>query len=77
MYFCSRIAFVLRLGIRRDDVAFVAHAMAERREPLANAGDADRRGAHVHAAPSAAQIERHADDVDVAHEAGATCYRFL
>ena len=37
---------------------------SERRELLAEAGDAERRRSHVGAAAIAAEIERHADDVN-------------
>ena len=47
------------------------HAMAERREALADARDADRRRPHVDAAPAAAEVERHADQVDAAIDAAS------
>ena len=62
-----RIARALRLGNRRRHVALVDDAQAERGELLAEAGDAKRRRPHVGAAPVAAEIERHADDVDGSH----------
>ena len=43
----------------------------EARELLADAGNAKRRRPHVGAAPVAAEIERHADDVDGFHAVAA------
>ena len=62
-----RVPGVARLRRRRDDVAAILHVMAERGEPIADARDAHGRRPHVHAAASAAEIERHADQMDVGH----------
>ena len=62
--FLALVAQLLRLGNRRGEVAFVDDRVAERGDALAEAGDAKRRRAHVDAAPAAAEIERHADDVN-------------
>ena len=52
----------------------VDDSVSERGDPLVEAGDAERRGPHVHAAPPAAEVERHADDVYAAlHDGRAAC----
>ena len=61
------VAHVRRLDDRRDDVAAVGDAHAELvRELLLEARVADRGRAHVDAAPPRAQVERGADDGDLA-----------
>ena len=65
--FLPFVAPFLRLGNRRRQIALVDDGVAEGGEPLAEAGDAKRRRPHVHAAPAAAEIERHADHVDGDH----------
>ena len=64
MYFLCSSRSVLRFGNRRRQVALVDDGVAERGDLLAEAGDAERRRPHVDAAPAAAEVERHADDVD-------------
>ena len=65
--FLALVAQLLRFGNRRREVALVDDRVAERGEPLAEAGDAERGRPHVDAAPAAAEVERHADDVDGLH----------
>ena len=80
MYFLRGSPERLDLRDRRDEVAGVDDRDAQRREPLAEAGDAERRRPHVDAAAVAAEIERHADDVNgprlarsrITHEPRAT-----
>src|SRR5919202_1695947 len=72
------VAQFLRLRNRRRQIAFVDDAVAERRDALAQAGDAKRRRSHVDAAPAAAKVERHTDDVNRFHEpTDLTIYRTL
>src|SRR5262249_15861325 len=65
--FLVLVALFLRLGDRRRQIAFVTAGVAERADALSDARNAERRRPHVDAAPSAAEIERHADDVDGLH----------
>ena len=60
-----RIAGGRGLGLLHGDVAQVFHLVAERRQARVEAGHAQRRRPHVHAAPALAQVERRADDGDV------------
>ena len=66
--FLPIVVLVLRLGNRRRQVAVVDDRVAQPREALAEAGDTKRRRPHVHAPSSAAEIERHANDVNGLHE---------
>src|SRR5207247_448220 len=65
--FLVLVAQLLRFGNRRRQIASVGDGVAERADALADAGDAERRRPHVDAAPSATEIERHADDVNGLH----------
>src|SRR3954466_15444843 len=62
--FLARITERLDLRDRGDQVARVGDGQAQGGEPLAEAGNAERRGTHVHAAPIASEVERNADDVN-------------
>ena len=62
------VAQFLRFGNRRRQVAFVDDGVAERGDLLAEPGDAERGRPHVDAAPAAAKVERHADDVHRTHK---------
>ncbi len=62
--FLALVAQLLRFRDRRGEIAFVDDGVAERGDALAEAGDAKRRRPHVDAAPAAAEVERHADDVN-------------
>jgi hypothetical protein len=62
-----RIAGALALGNRRRHVTLVDDAHAELGELLGEPRDAEGRWPHVGAAPVAAEIERHADDVNGFH----------
>ena len=53
-----------RLGLVGDDVAAVAGDDADRSQALLEARVADRRRAHVDAAPALSEVERRADDGD-------------
>ncbi len=64
MYFFCASPGTLVSGIGACDVALVGHVEAERGDALAEAGDAEGRRPHVHAAPAAAEVQRHADDVN-------------
>ena len=64
MYFLLGSPSRLDFGDRRHQVALVDDRDAERGQPLAEPGDAERGRPHVDAAAVAAEIERHADDVD-------------
>ena len=55
-----------RLGDGRLDVALVAHVVAEADETLLETRVPDRRRPHVDAAPALAEVERRADDRDLA-----------
>ena len=61
------VARRLRLRNRRGEIAFVGDGVAQRREPLAETGDAKRRRPHVHAAPAAAEVQGNADEVKSLH----------
>ena len=65
----ARVAGVARFRDRHVQVALVDDRMAERGDLRVDAGDAQRRGTHVDAAPALAEVERHADDVDRARAA--------
>ena len=67
MYFLRRVAERLDFRDRRDEIALVDDRDAERREALAEPGDPERGRPHVDAAAVAAEIERHADDVNGTH----------
>ena len=56
-----------RFGRRRGDVAAVVDPVSERRQALADARDPHGRRAHVDAASTAAEVERHANQVEVGH----------
>ena len=62
--FLTWIPFVLRFGDRRDEIAGVDDRNAQRRQPLAEPGDAERGWSHVDSAAIASEIERDAHDVD-------------
>ncbi len=68
----ARIAAGLDLGNRRDEIAFVDDPVAEDLETFAEPGDPERGRAHVDAAPVAAEVERHADDVNGTGRIGLT-----
>ena len=53
-----------RLGLGCDDVAAVGDGVADLRQPLLETRVADRRRAHVDAAPRLAEVERGTDDRD-------------
>ena len=55
-----------RLGHGRLDVPVVANRVAEALEPLLEARVANRRRPHVDAAPALPEVERRADDRDLA-----------
>src|SRR5581483_6671275 len=59
-----RVADVGCLGDVRVDVAPVDALAPELRDPLLEAGVADRGGPHVDAAPAGAEVEAGADDCD-------------
>ena len=61
------ISRVPGLADRRRQVAAVRHRVAQRGQAVAEAGDAQSRGAHVDPAPVGAQVQRHADDVHRLH----------
>ena len=69
--FLGRVAERLDLRDRRDQIALVDDREAERGEPFAEPGNAERRGPHVDAAAVAAEVERDADDVSGSHEPSA------
>jgi hypothetical protein len=66
--FLPLVAKRLRFRNRRREIAFIDDGAAEATEALAETGDAERGRPHVDAAAVAAEIERHADDVDLTHE---------
>ena len=66
----ARIARRRRFLGRRVDVAVVVDLVAERGQPLADAGDPHRGRSHVDAAAAAAEVERDADDAEAAHGRG-------
>ena len=61
------VAGPLRLRNRDGEVAFVTDRPSERREPFVQARDAHGRRAHVDAAATGPEIQRHADDMDRFH----------
>ena len=65
--FLAGIAERFRFRDRRDDIPFVDDRHAERGQPFANARDPKRGRSHVDAAAVAAEVERHADDVNRTH----------
>src|SRR6185436_12641144 len=60
----GRVDRLLYLGDLRRKVAAIDDRAAERDDLIAKARDPHRRRPHVHAAPRAAEVKRHADDVD-------------
>ena len=70
--FLALVAELLRLGNRRGEIAFVDDGVAKRGDALTEAGDPQCRRPHVHAAPVAAQVKRHADDVNDFHRSNFT-----
>src|SRR5438034_4092251 len=65
--FLPLVAQGLRFRNGRREIAFVDDDAAEAADSFAETGDAQGGGPHVDAAPVAAEIERHADDVHLAH----------
>ena len=61
------VAELLRFGNRRRQIAFVDERAAEGGDAFAESGDPERGRSHVDAAAVAAEIQRHADDVDGFH----------
>jgi hypothetical protein len=61
--FLVRIAFVLRFGDRRREIARIDDLNAERGQTLSEGGDEEGRPTHVHTATIASEIERNADDM--------------
>src|SRR5688500_12150727 len=59
-----RIAWPFGFGNRGGDVALVNDYALEGSQLLAQTGDAEGGWAHIGAAPVAAEIERHADEMD-------------
>src|SRR5580693_4250093 len=57
----------LALTLDHGDVAKILHLITQLGEASIQIGDTNRRGSHVDAAPSGAQVERRADDRDVLH----------
>src|SRR5205823_10211061 len=72
--FLTRIAERLDFRNRRDEIPFIDHRDAKRRQTFGETADAKRRRSHVDAAAVAAEIERDADDVHGRHR--APVYRF-
>ena len=68
IYFFRSSRSALRFRNGRREIAFVDDGAAEAADSLAETGDAEGGGPHVDAAAVAAEIERHADDVHLAHE---------
>ena len=68
MYFLCSSRSSCVSGIGAGQIALVDDRVAERRDLLAEAGDAQRRRPHVDAAAAAAEVERDADDVDSFHQ---------
>ena len=66
--FLVLVAKLLRFRNRRREIAFVDDRVAERGNALAEAGDPECRRPHVDAAPVAAEVERHADEVNGLHK---------
>ena len=62
-----RVAGGLDFRDRRDEIALVDDRHAERGQAFAEAGNPERGGSHVDAAAVAAEIQRHADDVNRPH----------
>jgi hypothetical protein len=65
----ARVAERLGLGYRSDDVPLVDHRDTEGGQALAEAGNAEGGGPHVHPAAVAAKVEGHTDDVNGARHA--------
>ena len=61
------VALVAGFRDRRGQVALVDDRVAERSDPLAETGNAERGRPHVDAAPAAAEVERHADHMNRFH----------
>ena len=57
-------AVVLLFGLLHGDVADVLDLVAELLQSRLQAGDAQRRRAHVHAAAALAEVHRHSDDAN-------------
>src|ERR671927_162414 len=54
-------------GDRHGDVAEIAHLVAEFGQALLQAGVADGARPHIDTAPAGPQVDRRADDRDIAH----------
>jgi hypothetical protein len=61
------VTVVLRFGDTDLDVPAVRNVMPQRREPLPEPSDPERRGPHVHAATRRSQIHRASENLDVGH----------
>ena len=66
--FLVLVAQLLRFGNWRGQVAFVDDRVAQCGKLLAKPGDAEGGRSHVDAAPAAAEVEGHTDDVDGFHK---------
>jgi hypothetical protein len=62
-----RIALRPDLRNRRHQIAVVHDASAEGGQPFSEPGDPECGRSHIDAAAVAAEVERHADDVDGTH----------
>ena len=66
------VTFARELANGRRHVALIHRGAAERGNPLAQAGNPQRRRPHVHPAPSAAEVEGRADQMNGLHRGLAT-----
>ena len=66
--FLVLVAELLRFGNGRRKIALVDHRVTERRDLLAETGNAQRGRSHVDPPSSAAEVEGYADDVDSLHK---------
>ncbi len=71
MYFLPGSPADVVSGIGATEIPIVHDRHAERRQALAEPGNAEGGRPHVDAAAVAAEVERHADDVNGTH--GAHC----
>jgi hypothetical protein len=67
------VAGAFRFRDRDVEIALVDHLAAQRRNLAIESGNAERGRSHVDAVPSRAEVERHADDVDGAHDVISSC----
>src|SRR4051812_31613080 len=62
--FLVRIAVRVNLGNSRWEISFIGDRLRQHCDPVADAGNAERRRPHVYAPAVSAEVERHPDEMN-------------